>query len=147
MKKIQIGINNKNIKYDFRETCFGIYVKDKKIYLTQKKGEVSLIGGGKEIGETFQECLSREFLEESGCKLKTIKNFCSIDCFWITRDKKHMESLAHFFLVDIEDYISKPLEKESKLVIVDINNALDYLELPYQRKAIEIYLIKYGDLL
>ena len=37
MKKVQIGIKDKNIKYDFRETCFGIYVKDKKLYLTKKK--------------------------------------------------------------------------------------------------------------
>ena len=147
MKKLQIGINDKNLKYDFREMCFGIYVKDKKIYLTQKKEEISLIGGGKEFGETFQECLYREFLEESGCRLKKIKHFCSIDCFWITRNKKYMESLAHIFLVDIEDNINKPLEKESELVIIDIHNALDYLDLPYQRKALELYLAKYGNLL
>ena len=147
MKKVQIGINDKNIKYDFRETCFGIYVKDKKIYLTKKNGEVSLIGGGKETGETFQECLYREFLEESGCKVKTIKDFCSIDCFWFTRNKKHMESLAHIFLVDIEEDIDEPLEKGSELVLIDINSALDYLKLPYQRKALELYLTEYGDLL
>ena len=58
-----------------------------------------------------------------------------------------MESLAHIFLVDIEDNINKPLEKESELVIIDIHNALDYLELPYQRKALELYLAKYGNLL
>lgn len=147
MKKLQIGINDKNIKYDYRETCFGIYVKGQEIYLTQKKGEMSLIGGGKEIGETCEECLYREFLEESGCKLKTINDFCSIDCFWITRNKKYMETLAHIFLVDIEDNINKPLEKESELVIIDIHNALDHLKLPYQRKALELYLTKYGDLL
>lgn len=147
MKKVQIGIKDENIKYDFRETCFGIYVKDKKIYLTQKNGEVSLIGGGKENDETFQECLCREFLEESGCKVKTIKDFCSIDCLWFTKNKKHMESLAHIFLVDIEDDINSPLEKESELVLIDINDALDYLELPYQRKALELYLIEYGYLL
>lgn len=144
MKIVQIGINDKNIKYDFRETCFGIYVKDKKIYLTKKNREVSLIGGGKETCETFQECLYREFLEESGCKVKTIKDFCSIVCFWFTRNNKHMESLAHIFLVDIEDDIGKPLEKKSELVLIDINNALDYLELPYQKKALELYLTEYG---
>ena len=48
---------------------------------------------------------------------------------------------------NIEDDIDKPLEKESELVLIDINNALDYLELPYQRKALELYLTEYGDLL
>ena len=79
--------------------------------------------------------------------LKTIKDFCSIDCFWFTRNKKHMESLAHIFLVDIEEDIDEPLEKGSELVLIDINSALDYLKLPYQRKALELYLTEYGDLL
>ncbi len=103
MKKIQIGIKNKNIEYGFRETCFGIYVKNNMVYLTRKNNEISLIGGGLEKGESFYDCLYREFLEESGCKIRTIKEFYTIDCFWVTRDKYYMNSLAHFFLVDIEE--------------------------------------------
>ena len=146
MKKIQIGIKDKNFEYGFRETCFGICVKNNKIYLTSKNGEISLIGGGKKKGETSEECLCREFLEESGCKIKSIKEFCTIDCFWITKTNYHMDSLAHFFLVDIENEIKKPLEKESKLVIENIDNVINKLEVPYQRKAMEIYINKYKDI-
>ena len=48
-----------------------------------------------------------------------------------------------FFLVDIEDEIKQPLEKESKLVIEDINNVINKLELPYQKKAMELYIDEY----
>ena len=98
VKEIQIGIKDKNFKYGFRETCFGICMKNNKVYLTSKNNEISLIGGGKEKNETYENCLSREFLEESGCKIKSIKEFCTIDCFWITKTNYHMESLVHFFL-------------------------------------------------
>lgn len=140
MKKLQIGTKVENVNYFFRETCFGIYVKDKKVYLTKKHGDISLIGGGKEEGESYYECLSREFLEESGCKIKTINDFYIIDCFWFTRNKTYMESLAHFFIVDIEDEIGEPLEKESELIILDISDILNKLELPYQKKAMELYI-------
>ena len=145
MKQIKIGVKDKSLKYGFRETCFGICIKNNKVYLTSKNGEISLIGGGKEKGETFNDCLCREFLEESGCKVKSIEGFCTIDCFWTTRTNYHMESLSHFFLVDIEDEIKIPKEKDSKLVMEDINNVIDKLELPYQRKAMEIYINEYKD--
>lgn len=143
MKTIQIGTKEKNREYGFRETCFGIYVKDNKAYLTKKDNDISLIGGGKEKNETDLECLSREFLEESGCKLKSIKEFCTIDCFWITRTGYHMESLAHFFIVDIDSIIEKPLESESELILIDINEVLASLKLPYQYKAMELFLTEY----
>ena len=46
MKKVVVGKKDENIKYDFRETCFGIVYKNDMFYLTSKKGEPSLIGGG-----------------------------------------------------------------------------------------------------
>ncbi len=147
MKTVKIGTKQKDVNYNFRETCFGIYVKNKKIYLTKKNNAISLIGGGIEVGETYEECLRREFLEESGCVIKTVEEFCTIDCFWVTRDRKNMESLTHIFLVKIEDKVKKPLQKGSELILVNINNAINCLELPYQRKAIELYLAKYEDVL
>ena len=38
MEKIIVGRKDEEIKYDFRETCFGIVYKNEKFYLTSKKG-------------------------------------------------------------------------------------------------------------
>ncbi len=144
MKKVQIGIKSKGIHYIFRETCFGIYEKNNQMYLTKKNNEISLIGGGIKKGESCFECLKREFLEESGCLVKKAKELYTIDCYWVTRDNINMESLAHIFLVEIDDKILLPLEKESELIIMDKNHILEKLELPYQKKAIEMYLNENG---
>ena len=139
MKKIQIGNKFKKCNYKYRETCFGIYEKGNKLYLAEKNNELSLIGGGIEKKESYSDCLKREFLEESGCIIKKMKELYVIECYWVTRNNINMKSVAHIFLVDIEDKILEPLEKESRLVIVDKSMVLEKLKLPYQIKAIEMY--------
>ncbi len=139
MKKITMGEKIENKKYDFRETCFGIVEKDEKLYCTEKENEISLIGGGIEKGETHLECLKREFMEEAGCKIISIEELCVIDCFWVTRNNKNMESLVNVYVVKIDKEINKPTEKNSKLKIIELKDANKLLQLPYHKRAIEEY--------
>lgn len=141
MKKITIGIKKENVKYDFRETCFGIVYKDNQFYLTEKNGEISLIGGGVEENETHIETLKREFIEEAGLSIKNIEDFVTIDCYWITRNNDDMNSLANFYIVGINDEVIEPTEKSSKLLI--LKELKDKLPLPYQNEAINLFYQKY----
>ena len=72
MRKIRLGDKDKSLKYDFRETCFGIYKKGNQMLVTfdKKYNQYSLIGGGIEPGEKKHDTLRREFLEEVGIKIK-----------------------------------------------------------------------------
>ena len=142
MEKIILGEKNNNLKYDFRETCFGIVYKNNEFYLTEKHNELSLIGGGVEEGESHQETLKREFIEESGLTIIECFNFVTIDCFWYTKDKRNIESLASFYIVKVSDEVIEPTEKESKLIKVSREEIIYKLPLPYQKKAIELYLEK-----
>lgn len=139
-KLIVIGEKNQSLHYDFRETCFGIVVKEDKLYCTQKNNEISLIGGGIEKGESHEECLRREFLEEAGCIIKSIKEFCTIDCFWKNRDNENMESLVNVYIVDIEEKRRRPTENGNKLMIIDLEKSIELLELPYHKRAILEYI-------
>ncbi|MBQ6324106.1 MAG: NUDIX domain-containing protein [Bacilli bacterium] len=140
MKKVILGEKKKNVKYDFRETCFGIIFKNDKFYLTEKHGELSLVGGGVEVGENHFETLKREAIEEAGLQVLEINDFVTIDCFWHTIDNREMESLANFYLVKVSDEILEATENVSNLVILDEKELLKRLSLPYQKKAIELYL-------
>lgn len=140
MEKIIIGNKQDNINYQFRETCFGIVEINDEFYLTSKNNELSLIGGGLEQNEDHFECLKREFMEESGLTITSIKEFITIDCYWLTRDKINMNSLANFYIVTVSSQIKEPTENDSKLVKVPNNKIIDNLALPYQKKAIELYL-------
>ena len=108
MKKITIGEKDDTKKYDFRETCFGLYVKNNKILVTidPKRKQYTLVGGGIEDNESHEDTFKREFLEEVGIKIKDIKEFITIDCFWLAGGDYPMESLAHFYTIDIDEYLS-----------------------------------------
>ena len=136
MRKITIGEKFKDIK-GFRETCFGLYVKDEKILVTydKKHNQYTFIGGGIDEGETKHETLRREFLEEVGIKIKNIKHFITIDCYWLAGGDYPMESLANFYTIDIDKYVD--METEGNYEFIDINE-LD-LPLPYHKKALELF--------
>lgn len=140
MEKITIG-KPFNTKFDFRETCFGICEKDGKMLLTQKlqKNEYSLVGGGIENGESHTECLIREFKEESGYSIKNIKELCIVDCYWLAGGKWPMHSLANFYIVEVNDNPTKPLEDGHTPIWVETKRVKEFCPLPYHQTAIEYY--------
>ena len=139
---ILIGEKNENIKYDFRETVFGICLRNEELYLTKKGEDISLIGGGIESNETEEATLIREALEEAGLEIICMNKICDIDCYWKTRDNRDLESLTHIYLLDISDYIIEPLEVKSKLVKMSINEAKNQLKLPYHKQGLIEFLNK-----
>lgn len=139
---ILIGEKNENIKYDFRETVFGICLRNEELYLTKKDEDISLIGGGIELNETEETTLKREALEEAGLEIIGMNKICDIDCYWKTRDNRDMQSLTHIYQIEISDKIIEPLEVESKLVKMSINEAKNQLKLPYQKQGLTEFLNK-----
>ena len=140
LEKIIIGEKFEDKKYDFRETCFGICIKDDKMLLVKKKGQFSFVGGGIEKGETHEECLKREFIEESGYQLLDIKPFITIDCFWLAGGKWPLESLANFYIVKVGDKVCEPTEEGHQVQEVDIEDVEKLLPLPYHKKALQLFL-------
>ena len=140
MEKIIIGEKLENVKYDFRETCFGICCKNNKLVLVKKKGQYSFIGGGIENGEIYKDCLEREFIEESGYSIQGIKPFVSIDCFWFAAGKWPLESLANFYIVELGEKICEPTEEGHEVEEIELDKAEELLPLPYHKKALELYL-------
>ena len=129
-----------NSKFDFRETCFGVVVKESKILLVKKNNQYSLIGGGIEKGETFEQCLTREFLEEAGLTIKKIKPLVCVDCFWLAAGKYPMESKANIFEIDADlKNTVTPTEDDHETQWVDISSAVDLLPLPYHKEALNYY--------
>ena len=139
MRKIIIG---KKIKCDYRKTCYGIVKCNDKFLLSfnEKIDEYSLAGGGVEEHESLKDCLTREFCEEVGFRILRIEEFIEIDCFWLKRDGKYMETDAHFFLVEV-DLVNAfpPTEFGHKSVWVNKETLLKSITFPYQLKALEIF--------
>lgn len=79
-----------------------IIVKDGKILLGRrgkepKAGSWSTIGGFVELGESLEEALAREVMEEIGCKVVATKYLCSIPQMYDGRN-----TLDAYFVTTIE---------------------------------------------
>ena len=141
MKKFVIG-KPFETEFGFRETCFGICEREGKLLLTQKGNEISLVGGGMEDTETPEVCLKREFAEEVGYAISAIRELCDVDCYWLAAGSYPMRSLAHFYLVEVEESLFDPTEEGHQAIWIDKEHVKDLCPLPYHRKAIEYYLEK-----
>lgn len=143
MKTITLGEKFVNRKFDFRETCFGICERNGQILLTKKtkKNEIAMVGGGIEKEETHEDCLKREFLEESGYSVESIKELCAIDCFWLAGGQWPMESLANFYVVKLSKEAGNPTEAGHEPVWVPIDDVENLLPLPYHKEGIRQYLL------
>lgn len=95
-----------------RVGCYGIVYNPKgEVLLIKKatgayKGKLDLPGGGIEYGETTLEALKREFLEETGMKVKTSKLKTVVTHYEVWSYKDFKEDLSHYgiiFDVEVED--------------------------------------------
>jgi len=140
VKTVVIGEKLENKKYDFRETCFGICNYNGKLLLVEKKGQLSFVGGGIESKESHEDCLKREFLEESGYELVKMTPLVTIDCFWLAAGKWPLESLANFYIVEVGRKLGSPTEEGHVVKFIDLKDADSVLPLPYHKKALEIFI-------
>lgn len=64
-----------------RISCRAIIIEDGRILLSHEaKGDIYMSpGGGLEENETNEECVEREVLEETGCIVKAVKPFVTVN--------------------------------------------------------------------
>ena len=142
MKYIEIGSFNPDNCYYKREACYGIYLEDGKLLLALniERNQIEMIGGGKQIDESNEDCLSREFMEEIGSQIEGVVPFVDIKCYWES-DYAHVCTLAHFFIVDKIHSVGTSYV-DHKVQFVALEEAVRMLNLLYQKEAINLYLKK-----
>lgn len=81
-----------------------VLVKDNKILVQRDKGgkEYALPGGHVKIGETLEDGLIRETMEEMGVQIKCNRLLWSEECFWEWNGKQ-AHNIAFYYLVELCD--------------------------------------------
>ena len=90
-----------NVNYIERVGAYLIPVNEDKIGVVRTtKGYFLLPGGHVKIGETLEEGLIRETLEEVGVKIECKRMLWSEECFWEWNGKQ-AHNIAFYYLVDL----------------------------------------------
>ena len=88
-----------------RRSCYGIAIRDGTVLMVRPTwtNEFELPGGGMEAGETTEQTLTREFLEETSCTVKMLSFLAEErQQFYADDTDTYYDSLRQFFLVAIE---------------------------------------------
>ena len=104
-------------KGNFSIGVFGIiFDKDRKALLAKRRDYDlwNLPGGGVDTGETPEEALEREILEEIGAKVKS-KKFCGVYF------KKGKDEIVFAYLVKLKPFAFKPTDEAKEIKYFSVN--------------------------
>ena len=79
-----------------------VLVKDRKILVQRDRNgnEFALPGGHIKIGETLEDGLTREIMEEVGVRIKCSRLLWSEECFWEWNDRQ-AHNIAFYYLIEL----------------------------------------------
>jgi 8-oxo-dGTP diphosphatase len=123
MKMITFGEKIEGIEYTSRPAVYGLFFhpENGKVAVIQTgDGKYFLPGGGIEAGETHEECMKREALEEMGTEIE-LGPFLgqARRYFYSANEYKYYLSEGYFYLCEMIRQISLPLEEDHTLIWLD----------------------------
>jgi len=144
---VTFSVNKKESGKNYLERAgaYGFIInKDGLLATVQTKTGYFLPGGGIEAGESEEECLKRECLEEIGMEI-SIKSKFAIGTyhFHSTTADRDMTSVGHFFDCAMESMTDSQSEPGHRLAWLAPSDATKSLYLENQNEAVKIYLKKF----
>lgn len=99
------SIRMKTEDFYFKFRSAGLIIKNNKVLVVEmdNNGFYCLPGGYVEIGETTEETIIREMLEETGKEAKIIKYLGMVENYFITKSLRRMHEVSCYYLMEFAD--------------------------------------------
>ena len=126
-----------NVNYIDRAGAYLVPVKEDKIGVVKTPKGYFLIGGGLVSGESHEECIKRECLEEIGYTVIVGKNVCSAEMYWKHPTIGYFHPMQTYYVGELLEQISVSVEEDHEFVWVEYSKLEKNMYLEMQRWALE----------
>ena len=133
------GEKLKNEIYHDREAVYVVLLDTDKIAVVKtSSGKLFLPGGKIETGESKEDCVVRECIEEMSAKV-TVKKYFAIGerYFYHEASGRYSHAIGHFFYSDEYENVCEPTETDEELLWLSYDEAIEGLYHPHHRWAVE----------
>lgn len=136
------GERIEGVDYYHRVAVYGIAKNSKgRVATIRTPNGYFLPGGGIEKGETHEQCLHREFIEETGYKIAIGDYIGGADLYHKSKKGKHIYGIGHFYCVELEEKIAEKIEEDYELVWLESKECVNKLFLEHQAWAVSRVLL------
>lgn len=143
---LQFGEKHPDINYKSRPGAYAVIVRDNCLGLIELPDNYyTFAGGGIDDGESEEESLVREVLEETGYSSQPGEKIISARQYITIFDRKiFLNKICHFYELTLIEKIKEPTESDHLFKWFDLEEGYDLLFEEAQKYALDIYLKKIG---
>lgn len=131
------GEKIEDAKYYDRPGTYLLCVKDSKLAVVKIPKGYFLPGGGIDEGESKEDCLKRECIEELGCKVSIIEYLGCAEMYSIHERYGHFHPIQYFYIGEVLEKIVEPVELDHELQWIPLDEVQGMLYLQTQQWAVE----------
>ena len=129
--------NKENVNYIDRVGVYLLPAKDGKVGVVKTSKGYFLLGGGLDRGESHEECIKRECLEEIGYSVSVGKKVCAAEMYCEHPTIGYFHPIQTYYVGELLDQVSVPVEDDHEFVWMDYNELVDNMYLEMQSWALE----------
>ncbi|MCX7772750.1 MAG: NUDIX domain-containing protein [Clostridia bacterium] len=130
-----------NADYIERPSVYAlIFNEEGEIALTyvRERDKYFLPGGGIEAGETHEQCVIRECLEEIGQRVRVLNHFCNTIVYeWNDRLKAYYKAIGDYYFAEILESFEDQMEDKHEMLWVQAQRATEVLVMENQAWAVK----------